>query len=111
MHVYNVTSKNSASHEEIPCDLNPQHLFIEKKKSKNMNLKFKSSEPDLKFDIQSQFRIINGNILYLTREVDKLVRLAKQDSVDGKLQQQVDKYFDEDETSPQTDSESKVTLG
>ncbi len=85
----------------------PKHINVSKKKSKNMNLKFKSSEPDLKFDIQSQFRILNQNILYLTREVDKTVRLVKQLSVDKDLQQQVDKYFDEDETSPQTDSETK----
>ncbi len=68
-----------------------------------MNLKFKSSEPDLKFDIQSQFRIINQNILYLTREVDQIVRLVKQLSIDKGLQTQVDKYFEDDETSPQTD--------
>ncbi len=68
-----------------------------------MNLKFKSSEPDLKFNIQSQFRLINGNILYLTREVDLIVRLVKQLSIDKDLQHQVDKYFEEDETSPQTD--------
>ncbi len=74
-----------------------------------MNLKFKSSEPDLKFNIQSQFRIINQNILYLTREVDRLVRMVKQSANDKGLQQQVDKYFDEDEeTSPQTDIEDKV---
>ncbi len=76
-----------------------------------MNLKFKSSEPDLKFDIQSQFRILNQNILYLTREVDKTVRLVKQLSVDKDLQQQVDKYFEDDlpgETSPQTDQSTKV---
>ncbi len=72
-----------------------------------MNLKFKSSEPDLKFNIQSQFRIINGNILYLTKEVDQLVRMVKQMTVNKNLQQQVDKYFDEDETSPQTDSEEQ----
>ncbi len=74
-----------------------------------MNLKFKSSEPDLKFDIQSQFRIINGNILYLTREVDKLVRLAKVTEVNKGLQEQVDKYFEDDldETSPQTDTDDK----
>ncbi len=72
-----------------------------------MNLKFKSSEPDLKFNIQSQLRIINDNILYLTREVDKLVRLARQAEVNKGLQQQVDKYFDEDETSPQTESEEQ----
>ena len=68
-----------------------------------MNLKFKSSEPDLKFNIQSQLRIINQNLLYLTREVDKVVRMVKRDEVNKDLQQQVDKYFDEDETSPQTD--------
>ncbi len=70
-----------------------------------MNLKFKSSEPDLKFNIQFQLKQINDNILYLTREVDQTVRLVKQLSVNKALQQQVDKYFDEDETSPQTDSE------
>ncbi len=75
-----------------------------------MNLKFKSSEPDLKFNIQSQLRILNQNILYLTREVDKIVRLIKIDSVDKDLQQQVDKYFDEDETSPQTDQSTKADL-
>ncbi len=61
-----------------------------------MNLKFKSSEPDLKFNIQSQFRIINQNILYLTREVDKIVRIVKSLQVDKDLQTQVDKYFPED---------------
>ncbi len=70
-----------------------------------MNLKFKSSEPDLKFNIQSQLRIINGNLLYLTREVDKISRLVQTLSVDKNLQNTVDKYFDNDETSPQTDSE------
>ncbi len=68
-----------------------------------MNLKFKSSEPDLKFNIQSQLKIINGNLLYLTKEVDQVVRLVKQLATDKGLQQQVDKYFEEDETSPQTD--------
>ncbi len=72
-----------------------------------MNLKFKSSEPDLKFNIQSQLRILNQNILYLTREVDKIVRLVKTLSVDKNLQNTVDKYFDEDETSPQTDPEEQ----
>ncbi len=68
-----------------------------------MNLKFKSSDPDLKFNIQLTLKQINDNILYLTREVDQTVRLVKQLSVNRNLQQQVDKYFDEDETSPQTD--------
>ncbi len=73
-----------------------------------MNLKFKSSSPDLKFNIQLQLRQINDNILYLTREVDKLVRLAKVTEVNKGLQLQVDKYFEDDneETSPQTDSDT-----
>ncbi len=75
-----------------------------------MNLKFKSSEPDLKFDIQSQFRILNQNVLYLTREVDSLVRMAKQSANDKGLQQQVDKYFEDDETSPQTEQSTKADL-
>ncbi len=88
-------------------NLDALDLYLTKEKSRNMNLKFKSSEPDLKFDIQSQFRIINGNLLYLTREVDKLVRLAKVTEVNKGLQQQVDKYFEDDETSPQTDSDEQ----
>ncbi len=76
-----------------------------------MNLKFKSSEPDLKFNIQSQFRILNQNILYLTREVDDIKRLIKQVVVNKDLQTQVDKYFDDDnETSPQTDQSTKADL-
>ncbi len=60
-----------------------------------MNLKFKSSEPDLKFNLQSQLRIINGNLLYLTKEVDSVVRLVKQMATDKGLQLQVDKYFED----------------
>ncbi len=69
-----------------------------------MNLKFKSSEPDLKFNLPLKLRTINDNILYLTREVDLVVRLVKQLATDDKLQTQVDKYFEDDETSPQTDT-------
>ncbi len=70
-----------------------------------MNLKFKSSEPDLKFNIQLQLKTINSNILYLTREVDSITRLVKQLGNDKALQSTVDKYFEDDETSPQTDHE------
>ncbi len=76
-----------------------------------MNLKFKSSEPDLKFNLQSQLRIINGNILYLTKEVDSVVRLVKQMATNKGLQLQVDKYFEQEdvetETSPQTDEDEQ----
>lgn len=65
--------------------------------------KLKSSEPDFSLIQQSKFLdIMNGNILYLTREVDLIARLVKQLAVNKDLQHQVDKFFD-DETSPQTD--------
>lgn len=78
-----------------------------------MNLKFKSTEADLKFNIQSQLTIINKNILYITREVDQIKKLlnsfkTEQQSLDyyGK------KYGEElgtvfEETSPQTDNGDK----
>ncbi len=75
-----------------------------------MNLKFKSSEPDLKFNIQSQFRIINGNLLYLTREVDKIVRMLKTLEVDKNLQTQVDKYFPPDEDIPEDIPEKETDI-
>ncbi len=61
-----------------------------------MNLKFKSSTPDLKFNIQSQLRILNQNMLYLTRQVDLCVKWLKEMDTDKELQTQVDKYFEED---------------
>ncbi len=72
-----------------------------------MNLKFKSTDADLKFNIQSHLRQINGNILYLTRQVDLCVKWLKEMDTDKGLQQQVDKYFDSEETSPQTESEEQ----
>ncbi len=61
-----------------------------------MNFKFKSNESDLKFKIHlNKLEIMNKNILYLTREVDRLVGMVKQMTNDKGLQQQVDKYFEE----------------
>ncbi len=58
-----------------------------------MNLKFKSTEADLKFNIQSQFTQINGNILYLTRQVDLCVKWLKVLQVDTNTQKQVSDYY------------------
>ncbi len=79
-------------------------LYVLKEKFRNMNLKFKSSEPDLKFNIQSQFRIINQNILYLTRETDDIKRILTRMTVNDNAQKQVDDFY---ETSPQTDIDDK----
>ncbi len=71
-----------------------------------MNLKFKSSEPDLKFKTQvNKLDIMAGNILYLTNEIDhiKKIVISIQNSIN--LQKQVDDYFEE--TSPQTEQITK----
>ncbi len=82
-----------------------------------MNLKFKSSEPDLKFKTQiNKLDIMAGNILYLTNEVDHIKKIVLEIKNSTNLQRQVDDYFDEqeqtpfgrkNETSPQTDSEEQ----
>ncbi len=71
-----------------------------------MNLKFKSTDADLKFNIQSQLRQINQNILYVTRQVDLCVKWLKEENTNTNLQEQVDKYFDEDpENIPEKEPE------
>ncbi len=70
-----------------------------------MNLKFKSSEPDLKFNIQSQFRILNQNVLYLTREIDSIKRLLIEATTSMKLQKQVDEYFEDSKQEEEVDKE------
>ncbi len=68
------------------------------------NFIFKSNESDL----QKMFSIletIQKNVLYLTYRMDTLLKEVKTLSADKGLQKQVDAYFEDDETSPQTDSE------
>ncbi len=71
------------------------------------NFIFKSTEADL----QKMFQYLETaqkNILYLTFQVDKILKILRSESTTRSLQQQVDKYFDEDETSPQTDQSTKL---
>ncbi len=75
-------------------------LYVLKGKSGNMNLKFKSTDADLKFNIQLQLRQINDNILYLTRQTDLCVKWLKELNTNDGLQEQVDKYFDEHDQEP-----------
>ncbi len=73
----------------------------------------KIKSPETLFNSTITLSTLNQNILYLTREVDRIVRMVKQLAIDDKLQTQVDKYFDEGaeaypgledtRTSPQTD--------
>ncbi len=74
-----------------------------------LNFKNISPTPDFysKLDLLSvKLDIVNKNILYVTHECDKIKKLIEKVQVDKDLQKQVDEYF-EDETSPQTDTETK----
>ncbi len=57
--------------------------------------------------IQSDIVILNQNVLYITHECDKILKLLKSLSIDKDLQSTVDKYFERDETSPQTDQDEQ----
>ncbi len=52
-------------------------------------------------------KILNQNILYISRVIDKMAIALNELGNDKRLQKQVDEYFEQDETSPQTDLEDK----
>ncbi len=59
------------------------------------NFIFKSTDADL----QKMFQYLETaqkNILYLTYQVDKLLKIARVNETDKGLQQQVDQYFERD---------------
>ncbi len=67
------------------------------------NFIFKSNESDL----QKMFSILENlqkNIVYITYKVDAIIKVVKSLENSYGLQKQVDEYFNEDETSPQTDT-------
>ncbi len=57
-------------------------------------LNFKNISPNA--DFYSKLDIVNKNILYVTHMCDKILKLLKHLDTDKDLQEQVDKYFDED---------------
>ncbi len=68
------------------------------------NFIFKSTDADL----QKMFTIldtIQKNGLYCTYRIDSLLKNFEKLLVDKNLQKQVDEYFEDDETSHQTNSD------
>ncbi len=55
--------------------------------------------------LQSDIKVLNANVLYITHMQDKILKLVKELTHDKTLQNTVDKYFDE--TSHQTDSDEQ----
>ncbi len=70
------------------------------------NFIFKSTDADL----QKMFQLletIQKNGLYCTYRIDSLLKNFEKLLVDKGLQKQVDEYFEDEETSPQTDTDDK----
>ncbi len=57
-------------------------------------LKFNRISPSA--DFYSKLDILNKNVLYITHQTDKILKILKEYNTDNELQQQVDKYFDEE---------------
>ncbi len=68
-------------------------------------LNFKNISPNA--DFYSKLDTLNKNILYVTHMEDKILKLLKSIVIDRNLQETVDKYFERDETSPQTESDEQ----
>ncbi len=77
------------------------------------NFIFKSVDTDLQKIVPilvTKLELLNKNILYVTYQVDKILKIEQGNMADKGLQKQVDEYFDsdeEDETPPQTDSDEQ----
>ncbi len=67
------------------------------------NFIFKSPETYKK--LFQSIETMQKNILYITYQVDWIHKKINQQVVDKGLQKQVDQYFEDDETSPQTESD------
>ncbi len=70
------------------------------------NFIFKSTDADL----QKMFQLletIQKNGLYCTYRIDSLLKNFEKLLLDKSLQKQVDNYFENEETSPQTDSDEQ----
>ncbi len=59
-----------------------------------------SPKTDFSSKIQLQLDILNKNVLYVTHECDKILKLVKELTHDKDLQDTVDKYFDKDDKEP-----------
>ncbi len=57
----------------------------------------KSNESDFRNKLQlDKLEIINKNILYITHECDKILKIVRALETSSNLQKQVDEYFEED---------------
>ena len=67
---------------------------------------FKSTDADFK-KMSSTIDSIQKNILYITYHLDKCLVILRKQEIDSGVQKQVDDFYDNKETSPQTDSDEQ----
>ncbi len=66
-----------------------------------------SPKTDFSSKLQLKLDTISGNVLYITHMQDKILKILNKMIIDDNLQHTVDKYFERDETSPQTDQDEQ----
>ncbi len=71
------------------------------------NFIFKSNESDLQKMFQ-QIETTQKNVLYLTYQSDKILKMLKDNATDKGLQTQVDEYFASDNSDSNEDSEESI---
>ncbi len=49
---------------------------------------------DFSSELQSQLRILNGNILYITREIDQIKKIVNSLEINSRLQHEADTFFE-----------------
>ncbi len=81
--------------------------YVLKEKFRNMKFIHLSPTTDFSSELQSQLRILNGNILYITREVDKILKFIEHLKIEENLQKQVDEYYGHDDDHFPEDSKQE----
>ncbi len=72
------------------------------------NFIFKSTAADLQKIVPilvTKLELMNKNIIYVTYQVDKILKIEQEKMTDTKLQKQVDDYFDDDSKDIPEDTE------
>ncbi len=68
-----------------------------------MKFDFSKSREDLQNKYQLELQSINKNVLYITHEIDKCLRILRVLQNDAKLQSQVDEFYNRDDESEPKD--------
>ncbi len=66
-----------------------------------------SPQTDFISKIQSDLKVLNGNVLYLTHEIDQIKIIVNKILLAGNLQKQVDEYFGHDDDHFPEDSKQE----